>query len=70
MSHDEPTRRLSGEEVAALAFAARRQLARWARRERLSSHQQIQRTALIGAVRVLADRAFADGCELHRIGDR
>jgi hypothetical protein len=70
MSDDEPTHRLSREEVAALAFAARRQLARWARKERLSDHQHAQRAALIGAVRVLGDRALAGGCELHGVSDR
>ena len=70
MSADKPTRRLSGDEIAALTFAARRQLTRWAnRRAPLQPHEQAQRTALIGAVCVLKDRAFAHGCELHPAGD-
>jgi hypothetical protein len=61
---DEPTRSLSGEEVLALKFAAHRQLARWANKPKLSPHQQGQRSALKGAVRVLQDQAFIHGCEL------
>jgi len=62
---DEPTPRLSREQVLALKFAARRQLARWSNKRELSSHQHAQRTALTCAVRILQDQAFADGCELH-----
>ena len=61
----EPTSRLSGEQVVALKFAAHRQLARWANKPRLSEHQHGQRLALKGAVRVLQDQAFAQGCELR-----
>jgi hypothetical protein len=65
MSSDRP-RRLSGSEVAALTFAARRQLTRWANRRELQPHERAQRTALIAGVRALEDRAFAvDGCELR-----
>lgn len=62
-------RRLSGEEIAALTFAARRQLTRLANRRELQPREQAQRTALIRAVRVLEDRTFAHGCELHAPGD-
>jgi hypothetical protein len=62
---DAPTRRLSRDEVQALKFAAHRQLARWAKRNQLGSHQHEQRTALICAVRILEDQAFAEGCELR-----
>jgi hypothetical protein len=58
-------RRLSGDEIAALTFAARRQLTRWANRRReLQPHEQARRTALVRAVRILEDKALADGCEL------
>jgi hypothetical protein len=67
MSDDGSVRRLSGDEIAALAFAARRQLTRWSNRRELQPHEQAQRAALIRAVRVLGDRAFVDGCEVHRI---
>jgi hypothetical protein len=59
---DEP-RRLTAEQVLALKFAAHRQLARWAGKP-LQPRKQAQRSALIRAVRVLEDRAFAGGCEL------
>jgi hypothetical protein len=62
---DEPTHRLSREEVQALKFAAHRQLARWAKNHQLRSRQREQRAALVRAVRVLEDQAFADGCELR-----
>ncbi len=62
-------RRLSGDEIAALTFAARRQLTRWANRRQLQPHEQAQRAALIRAVRVLSDRAFGRGCELRAPGD-
>jgi hypothetical protein len=60
-----PTHHLSREEVQALKFAAHRQLARWAKRDQLRSRQREQRTALVRAVRVLEDKAFANGCELR-----
>jgi hypothetical protein len=59
------TRRLTGEEIAALKFAAHRQLARWANKPRLSPDQHARRNALKQAVGVLHDRAFAHGCQLH-----
>ncbi|MGH2944151.1 MAG: hypothetical protein ACRDLN_15400 [Solirubrobacteraceae bacterium] len=67
---NEPPRRLSGDEVAALAFAARRQITRWSNRPDLQPRKQAQRTALIRAVRVLGDKAFVAGCELHSLSDR
>jgi hypothetical protein len=60
---------LSREEVLALKFAAHRQLARWAKSRALSSRQKARRAALVTAVRILEDRAFAGGCELCPIGD-
>jgi len=63
--NDEPTPRLSREQVLALKFAAHRQLARWSNKHELSSHQHAQRTTLACAVRILQDQAFTDGCELH-----
>jgi hypothetical protein len=68
VTSDEPARRLSGEQVLALKFAAHRQLARWAKKPKLSEHQQGQRLALKGAVRVLAGEAFGHGCELRPSG--
>ena len=65
MSGASQTRRLSADEVVALKFAAHRQLARWANKPRLSSHQHAQRAALKRAVHVLQDHALADGCEIH-----
>jgi len=62
---DQPTRRLSGEEIVALKFAAHRQLARWSNKPQLSPHQHGQRNALKRAVRVLQDTAFVGGCEPH-----
>lgn len=62
---DAPAPRLSGEQVQALKFAAYRQLARWSKRPRLSPRQHAQRNALTSGVRILQDRAFADGCELR-----
>jgi hypothetical protein len=56
---------LSGEQVLALKFAAHRQLARWSNKPGLSPHQHAQRTALARAVRILQDKAFANGCELR-----
>jgi hypothetical protein len=62
---DEPTPRLSGEQVLALKFAAHRQLVRWSNKPELSAHQHDQRIALKDAVHILQDQAFADGCELR-----
>jgi hypothetical protein len=62
---DAPAGCLSGEEVLALKFAAHRQLARWAKKPRLSPHQHAQRNALKRAVGVLQSHAFAQGCELR-----
>jgi len=59
--NDEQTRRLSGDQVLALKFAAHRQLARWSNKPKLSPHQHAQRTALTRAVRILQDHAFAGG---------
>jgi hypothetical protein len=61
----EPTHRLSGEEIAALKFAAHRQLARLAQQGRASPRRLAQRPALVRAVRILEAKAFAHGCELH-----
>jgi hypothetical protein len=66
---DAPAGQLAGEEILALKFAAHRQLARWANKPTLSSHQHAQRNALKRAVRVLQDEAFADGCELRAHND-
>jgi hypothetical protein len=60
-------RRLSREEVLALKFAAHRQLTRWANPRPLPPRQQARRDALVHAVRILEDPAFAAGCELHAI---
>ena len=65
--NDEP-RRLTGDEIQALKFAAHRQLARWASRRELQPRQRARRTALVRAVRTLEDKALADGCELHAAG--
>jgi len=59
-----PARRLSGEEIAALRFAAHRQLARWSDKPRSSPHQHTQRDALKRAARALQDKAFTNGCQL------
>jgi hypothetical protein len=67
---NERTHPLSREEVQALKFAAHRQLARWAKHNRLRPRQREQRAALVRAVRILEDQAFADGCELRATGDR
>lgn len=64
---DPLTRRLSGDEIAALTFAARRQLTRWANKRSLQPRQRAQRTALIRAVRIV--EGFNGGCELRAIGD-
>jgi hypothetical protein len=63
--NDKPTRRLSGDQILALKFAAHRQLARWSNRPKLNPHQHGQRSALKSAVCVLQDQAFAHGCELR-----
>jgi hypothetical protein len=60
-----PAQGLSGDEVMALKFAAHRQLARWPHNGDLSRQQHARRAALVRAVRILHDKAFADGCELH-----
>lgn len=62
---DQTPQRLSDDEVTALKFAAHRQLARWAHKGDLSRHQHARRAALVRAVRILQDKAFAGGCELH-----
>ena len=62
---DEPTARLSGEQIVALKFAVHRQLARWANKPKLSEHQHDRRSVLIDAVRLLEGKAFAHGCELR-----
>jgi hypothetical protein len=62
---DPPAQRLSGNELVALKFAAHRQLARWAHKGDLSRQQHARRAALVRAVRILQDKTFADGCELH-----
>ncbi|MEA2244185.1 MAG: hypothetical protein QOD24_3741, partial [Solirubrobacteraceae bacterium] len=53
---DEPTPRLSGDQMLALKFAAHRQLARWSNKPKLSPRQHRQRTALTSAVRLLQDQ--------------
>ena len=58
------SRRLTAEQLLALRFAAHRQLARWAHKT-LPPRRRTQRRALIQAVRVLEDPAFADGCEVR-----
>jgi hypothetical protein len=70
MSDDEPTHRLSGDEIAMLKFAGRRQLTRWASRHQLQPDEQARRDTLIGAVRVLENPVYAAGCELRAIHDR
>ncbi|MGH2942027.1 MAG: hypothetical protein ACRDLN_04545 [Solirubrobacteraceae bacterium] len=61
----EPAGRLSGEEIAALRFAAHRQLARWSNKPQLSPRQHAQRSALKRSVRILERKAFTVGCELR-----
>jgi hypothetical protein len=63
------SRRLSGDEIAMLTFAARRQLTRWATRGDLQPREREQRATLIRAIRVLDGRALAGGCELRAPGD-
>ena len=65
MSDAPAVRRLTGEEIVALRFAAHRQLARWAKKPRLSPDQHARRNVLKRAVAVLHDQAFAHGCDLH-----
>ena len=65
MSNQPTARRLSGDEVEALTFAARRQLARWADNAALRPDQRARRNALRHAVTILRDHALADGCELR-----
>ena len=60
-----PSRRLTADQIAALRFAARRQLARWSDKTGLSAHQRAQRAELRRAVDVLKDRALVRGCELR-----
>ena len=60
-----PTQGLTRAQVQALKFAAHRQLARWAKNTQLRPRQREQRAALVSAVRILDDQAFADGCELR-----
>jgi hypothetical protein len=62
---ERPPRQLSADEIVALKFAAHRQLARWAQKEKLSESQHAKRVALVRAVRTLEDKVFIDGCELH-----
>lgn len=66
---DRPVDRLRGDEVAALRFAARRQLSRWAAQQKLSPDQRARRAALVRAVRTLERKAFAPGCELRVLGE-
>lgn len=66
---NQPTNRLSGEEVIALKAAAHRQLARWAKKDELSPRRHAQRGELARAVRTLHDRAFTHGCGLPVASD-
>jgi len=59
---------LGAEEILALKFAANRQLARWAKKPRLSPDQHARRNALKRAVAVLREPAFAHGCEVRARG--
>jgi hypothetical protein len=62
----EPPTRLDRDELAALKFAAHRQLARWGKnRDSLRPRQREQRKALVRAVRTLKDPRFGDGVELR-----
>jgi hypothetical protein len=63
-------RRLSRDQLLALKFAVHRQLARWAKARQLRPRQQAQRAALVSAVRVLEDKALADGCDLTPTGEQ
>jgi hypothetical protein len=60
-----PARRLTAEQISALRFAARRQLARWSNKTGLSAHQQAQCSELRRAADILKDRALVRGCELR-----
>jgi hypothetical protein len=64
-----PARRLTAGQIAALRFAARRQLARWSNKTGLSAHQQAQRAELLRAADILNDHALVHGCELHACAD-
>jgi hypothetical protein len=64
MTH-QPTQQLSNEEIAAVKFAAHRQLARWSNKPELTPHQHDQRAALVRAVRIFQEDAFTGGCELR-----
>jgi hypothetical protein len=61
----EPTQRLSAEEMRVLKFAVRRQLSRWANRRNPSAEQRARRAALHRVLHILKDDAFAGGCDLH-----
>ncbi|MGI9098859.1 MAG: hypothetical protein ACR2H2_10275 [Solirubrobacteraceae bacterium] len=65
---DQPPQ-LTDEQILALKFAAHRQLAHWADKPEPQPRQLARRAALIRAVRVLKDRAFTDGCQLHATSD-
>jgi hypothetical protein len=67
--NDLPTQCLSADQILALKFAAHRQLARWAHKRELSPRQRAHRTALVRAVRILEDPAYARGCELRATTD-
>lgn len=67
---DEPPQYLSGDEMAALKFAAHRQLTRWANKRELTPCQHAQRVALLRAVRILEDKAFVPGCVLNVAGEK
>jgi AraC-like DNA-binding protein len=54
-----PARRLTANQIAALRFAARRQLARWSNKTGLSPRQQAQRAELRRAADILKDDALA-----------
>jgi len=64
---DESGPRLSSEQIAALKFAAHRQLSRFAKNRELRPRQQARRDALLSAVRVLADDTLRGGCQLRPI---
>jgi hypothetical protein len=72
VSGDAPTHRLSRDEVAALTFAAHRQLARWAKDRPLRPRQQAQRSAARSCARYGFSKtpAFAEGCELRVTGGK
>ena len=68
MSEPLTAAQLGAEEVKALKFAAHRQLARSAKKPRLSPDQQAQRNALKRAAAVLREPAFARGCDVRARG--